>query len=74
MPCLKLLLIIAQEISQLVCRAFQLFQIGQIDNAEMVRLPPVKSFAVGEEHLLLFQKVQDKLLIIQNFVSIFGKM
>ena len=63
-------MITVQEISQFIGCTFQLFQIRQIHNTEMIRLSPVKSFSMSQKHLLLFQKVQDKLLIIQNMKTL----
>ena len=48
----------------------QLGQVGQIYDAEMVGLTPIKACARRDQHLLLTQKLKGKLLVVLNVVII----
>ena len=63
--------IVGEEVTHFVNGLFQDLDSGQVDNAEMIRLMPVKALAADEQYLLFTQKIKSELLIIGD-IELFG--
>lgn len=60
------LMVVSEEVPELVGGLGQYVAVGQIDDAEMIRLFPMETAAVGQQDVLLPQQVKGELLVVHH--------